>query len=138
FFLCLNRIIVIFLYELYVCSVMMKNKHIENNPEFKSLNVNKGIDQPSPVSNHAVSRFLRKRKGLLSVDAYVEGILHGNVALLSKAVTLVESSKTEHQRIAQEIILKCLPYSGNSVRIGITGVPGVGKSTFIEALGKHI
>ena len=55
--------------------------------------------------------------------------------MLSKAVTLVESSNSKHQEIAQEIIKQCLPYSGKSVRIGITGVPGVGKSTFIEALG---
>lgn len=117
---------------------MVDNKHIENNPEYKSLLVNKGIDQPSSVSNHSVSNFLRKQRRLLSVDAYVEGILAGNVALLSKAVTLVESSKPGHQNIAQEIIMRCLPYSGNSIRIGITGVPGVGKSTFIEALGKYI
>src|SRR5690606_11166217 len=98
------------------------NKHIENNPEYKSLMVNKGIDQPSPVSTHSVSKFLRKQRRLLPVDAYVEGILESNVALLSKAVTLVESSKPDHQGIAQEIITKCLPYSGNSIRIGITGV----------------
>lgn len=117
---------------------MVKNKHIENNPEYKSLIVNQGVEQPSPVSSHSVSKFLLKRRKLLSVDAYVDGIINGDVALLSKAVTLVESSKPEHQNVAQEIILRCLPHSGNSLRIGITGVPGVGKSTFIEALGKHI
>ena len=112
--------------------------HIENNPEYKSLNVNQGVEQPSPVDKHSVKRFIGKKRSLLTVDEYVEGILGGNIALLSKAVTLVESSRPEHQHIAQEVILKCLPHSGNSLRIGITGVPGVGKSTFIEALGKHI
>ncbi|MFW6370373.1 MAG: methylmalonyl Co-A mutase-associated GTPase MeaB [Bacteroidota bacterium] len=115
-----------------------KNIHIENNPEYKSLNVNQGIEQPGPVDNHSVKRFLGKKRKLLPVNDYVSGILDGNVALLSKAVTLVESSRPEHQEIAQQVILKCLPYSGHSVRIGITGVPGVGKSTFIESLGTCI
>lgn len=113
-------------------------KHIENAPEYKGLTVNKGIEQPQPVSKDSVKRFLKKRRQILPVEEYVEGIVHGDITLLSKAVTLVESAKTEHQKIAQQIITKCLPYSGNSVRIGITGVPGVGKSTFIEALGKYI
>jgi LAO/AO transport system kinase len=115
-----------------------KPKHIENNPEFKGLKVNEGIVQPAPVDNHSVHRFLKKSRKLLSVEEYVQGILEGNITLLSKAVTLVESSRHEHQEIAQEIIMKCLPFSGNSIRIGITGVPGVGKSTFIEALGVYI
>ena len=115
-----------------------KNKHIENNPEYKSLNVNQGVEQPSSVDNHSVKRFLEKKRKLLPADDYVNGIVKGNITLLSKAVTLVESSRPEHQEIAQQVILKCLPYSGNSIRIGITGVPGVGKSTFIEAMGKFI
>jgi LAO/AO transport system kinase len=115
-----------------------KTKHIENNPQFKGLKVNEGIPQPEPVDNHSVNRFLKKSRKLLSVEEYVQGILEGNITLLSKAVTLVESSKQEHQKIAQEIIMGCLPYSGKSIRIGITGVPGVGKSTFIEAMGSFI
>lgn len=115
-----------------------KNNHIENGPEYKSLNVNQGIDQPASVDNHSVKRFLEKKRKLLPVEEYVNGILSGNVALLSKAVTLVESSRPEHQEVAQQVIIKCLPYSGHSVRIGITGVPGVGKSTFIEAMGTYI
>ncbi|MAO65775.1 MAG: methylmalonyl Co-A mutase-associated GTPase MeaB [Balneola sp.] len=69
---------------------------------------------------------------------FIEGILAGNRMLLSRAITLIESTKKEHQDLAQEIIEGCLPHSGNSVRIGITGVPGVGKSTFIEAFGNYI
>ncbi|MFU8844786.1 MAG: methylmalonyl Co-A mutase-associated GTPase MeaB, partial [Bacteroidales bacterium] len=72
---------------------------------------------------------------LLPVKTYVEGIRSGNRSLLSQAITLVESSLPKHQSVAQEIIEQCLPFTGNSIRIGITGVPGVGKSTFIEALG---
>lgn len=117
---------------------MKQNKHIENNPEYMALNVNKGVEQPSSVDISSVRKFLGKRRKLHSVEEYVRGIREGNIALLSKAVTLVESSRPDHQNIAQEVILKCLPYSGNSIRIGITGVPGVGKSTFIEAMGRKI
>ncbi len=113
--------------------------HIENNPEYSGLNVNKGIEPLPSVNENSVNRFLKnKKKRNLSIPQYVAGILNGNITVLSQAVTLVESSKPEHQEIAQEIIVKCLPYSGNSVRIGITGVPGVGKSTFIEVMGKYI
>ncbi len=113
--------------------------HIENDPEYAGLNVNQGIEPLPSVNEDSVKRFLKhKKRRSLSVAQFVEGILGGDITILSQAVTLVESSKPEHQEIAQEIIVKCLPFSGNSVRIGITGVPGVGKSTFIEAMGKHI
>jgi len=115
------------------------HSHIENDPEYSGLSVNHGIEPLPSVSEDSVKRFLKnKKKRKLSVNQYVDGILGGGITMLSQAVTLVESSKPEHQEIAQEIIVKCLPFSGNSVRIGITGVPGVGKSTFIEAMGKHI
>lgn len=118
---------------------MAENKHhIENDPEYKGLKVNSGVDQPAQTDDQSVQRFLKKKRQILPVEEYVTGILSGNITLLSKAVTLVESSKAEHQKIAQEIIMRCLSHSGNSIRIGITGVPGVGKSTFIEALGKEI
>ncbi|NOY95019.1 MAG: methylmalonyl Co-A mutase-associated GTPase MeaB [Chlorobi bacterium] len=113
-------------------------RHIENTPEFKALAVNKGVEQPSSVNSDAVKSFLKKNRKLLLPEEYVNGILAGDIPLLSKAVTLIESSRAEHQEIAQEIVERCLPHSGNSIRIGITGVPGVGKSTFIEALGGHI
>ncbi|MFY9150680.1 MAG: methylmalonyl Co-A mutase-associated GTPase MeaB [Prolixibacteraceae bacterium] len=113
--------------------------HIENDPEYSGLNVNKGIEQLPSVNEDSVKRFLKhKKKQSLTATQYVDGILKGDISILSQAVTLVESSKPAHQELAQEIIVKCLPFSGNSVRIGITGVPGVGKSTFIEAMGKHI
>ncbi len=112
--------------------------HFENDSDFKGLKVNEGIPQPESVSDHSVKQFLTKNRKLLPVDDYVNGILRGDIALLSKAVTLVESSNPKHQDIAQQIISGCLPHSGNSIRVGITGVPGVGKSTFIEALGRQI
>ena len=113
--------------------------HIENGPEYSGLTVNQGIEKLPSVNDDSVKRFLKnKKKRSLSVQQFIDGILKGDIPILSQAVTLVESSKPEHQEIAQEIIVKCLPFSGNSVRIGITGVPGVGKSTFIEAMGKYI
>lgn len=79
-----------------------------------------------------------KHVHLLAVDDYVKGILKGDRTILSRAITLIESSKQEHHEIAEEVIEKCLPHSGKSIRIGITGVPGVGKSTFIEAFGSYL
>ncbi|WP_395080563.1 methylmalonyl Co-A mutase-associated GTPase MeaB [Gracilimonas sp.] len=75
---------------------------------------------------------------LPSKKEFIDGILSGDRMLLSRAITLIESTKAEHQDLAQDIIEGCLPHSGDSIRIGITGVPGVGKSTFIEAFGNHI
>lgn len=73
-----------------------------------------------------------------STNEYVDGILSGNRSVLSRAITLIESTNETHHEQAFEIIEKCLPHSGNSIRVGITGVPGVGKSTFIDALGKYL
>jgi LAO/AO transport system kinase len=79
-----------------------------------------------------------QRRRTPSVSEYVESILRGDRVVLSQAITLIESTKTVHQNLAQQIIEQCLPHAGKSVRIGITGTPGVGKSTFIEAFGTHI
>lgn len=111
------------------------HKHPENDPEFKGLSVNKGVDAVPAVNPYKSSKAKRRQ---FTVGEYVAGILQGDIAILSQAVTLVESSLPEHQHIAQEVIEKCLPYTGNSIRLGITGVPGAGKSTFIEALGMHL
>ncbi len=101
-----------------------------------ALTVNSGIEQPPIVNPNAIARLKRVKLEPLSIDQFVEGILAGNIAVLSKAITLVESHLPEHHVVGQEIIERCLPYSGNAVRIGITGVPGAGKSTFIESFGK--
>lgn len=112
-------------------------KHPENNEEYKGLTVNKGIEQPSSVNPYLKSRRI-PRKRRLSVSEYVDGIVKGDVTVLSQAVTLVESVRHEHQAIAQEVIEKCLPYSGKSIRVGISGVPGAGKSTSIDVFGLHV
>jgi LAO/AO transport system kinase len=109
--------------------------HPENNPEFKGLTVNEGVSH-APTTNPY--RQKRQNRREYSPAEFVEGIHAGDIAILSQALTLVESSLPEHQVIAQEVIEKCLPYAGNSIRLGITGVPGAGKSTFIEALGMHL
>ncbi|MFA5970748.1 MAG: methylmalonyl Co-A mutase-associated GTPase MeaB [Lentimicrobiaceae bacterium] len=110
-----------------------------SNKPFKSaLKVNEGIEQPPSVNLGAAQHYSKPGRKLLTPDQYVEGITNGNRTVLSQAITLIESSLPHHQDVAQTIISKCLPLSGNSVRIGITGVPGVGKSTFIEAFGKHL
>ena len=110
-------------------------EHPENDPRYNGLRVNKGIVQPP-----SVNPYLKKRvkSNLYTVDEYVEGILSGNRVILSQAVTLVESSRAEHQETAQAIIEQCLPYAGGAVRVGITGVPGAGKSTSIDAFGMYL
>ncbi|MGB5435647.1 MAG: methylmalonyl Co-A mutase-associated GTPase MeaB [Maribacter sp.] len=79
-----------------------------------------------------------KPKGRLTAQEYIDGILKGNRVILSRGITIVESSLESDKKLAKEIIQAILPHSGNSIRIGITGVPGVGKSTFIEAFGKYL
>lgn len=69
---------------------------------------------------------------------YVDGVLTGNRRTLSKTLTLIESVRTDHQDTAKQVIARLLPHTGNAIRIGITGVPGVGKSTFIETFGMHL
>lgn len=99
-----------------------------------ALNVSEGVEDQPIVNPY----FTRRKKRKLSIDDYVTGILAGDITILSQAITLIESNNPEHYTKAQEIIERCLPYSGKSIRIGITGVPGAGKSTFIEAIGNMV
>ena len=112
-------------------------EHPENENQYSGLSVNKGPLE-KPTVNPYMKDFKQYKRKSYTASEYVGGILKGNISILSQAVTLIESSKPEHQVIAQEVIEKCLPYSGNSVRIGITGVPGAGKSTSIDTFGMHI
>ncbi len=109
--------------------------HPENEEIYKGLTVNAGIEQPSMINPYMKPK---KRKRVFTAGEYVEGIVKGDVTMLSRAVTLVESLLPGHHAIAQEVIEKCLPHTGNSVRIGISGVPGAGKSTSIDAFGLHV
>ncbi len=84
------------------------------------------------------TKFVRKLRPTFSIATYVEGIKSGKVNVLSQAITLLESSKFEDHQIADAIVEQCLSNSLPSIRIGITGVPGVGKSTFIESIGNFL
>ena len=100
--------------------------------DFQSaLTEREGIEQPTQVNPNLT----RHKRRVLSLDDYVEGILKGDRVILSRAITMIESANPDHFEMAQAIIERCLPHSGNSLRVGITGVPGVGKSTFIESFG---
>jgi LAO/AO transport system kinase len=97
----------------------------------------KGIAQPKSINLASIRKIKRKRKEL-GVDVMVKGILNGDRVMLSQAITLIESTKAIHQAKAQQIIEACLPHTGSSFRLGITGTPGVGKSTFIESFGQEV
>ena len=98
------------------------------------LSVSPGVAQPPSVLPSRVT-VLRRR---LSFDEYVQGIFRGDRMILAKAITLIESALPQDNELAQEIVQACLPKAGNSLRVGITGVPGAGKSTFLEALGTRL
>lgn len=107
-------------------------------PVTSALNERSGVDHPEPVSQHSAEHIVQLRGKDIPAEALVDGLLKGNIPSLSRAITLIESTNPMHAEKASAVINACLPHAGRSVRIGITGVPGVGKSTFIEALGKHL
>jgi LAO/AO transport system kinase len=125
-----------------------------------ALHVMEGIEQPGQINTEVLKKIKARKRAQHTAQELVDGILAGNRTLLSKAITLVESSLPAHQEQAQEVIAACLKETNyelrtgakrssaepitnyelrnRSIRVGITGVPGVGKSTFIEVLGKHL
>lgn len=110
-------------------------EHPENDSQYNGLTVNSGVAQPPQINPYLKAR---RRRPMPTAGELVEGILKGDRTVLSRAVTLVESTNPDHQKVAQEVIEKCLPHSGKSRRIGITGVPGAGKSTSIDVFGLHV
>lgn len=100
-----------------------------------ALSEKKGVESPESLSKKVAEKLKVSRKQTLDPKVLLPSLFEGNKTALSRAITLIESTASKHQEIAKEIIEGCLPRANQSVRIGITGVPGVGKSTFIERLG---
>jgi LAO/AO transport system kinase len=103
-----------------------------------ALNEKAGISPPEIISSSAIYQIKESRKKQPSAQELIDEILAGNITALSRAITLIESTNSNHLAKANEVINGSLPHANKSIRIGITGVPGVGKSTFIEAFGKHL
>jgi len=108
---------------------------VRNKEATGSLSVQKGVDQPPSINPEVMVHLKKNKRRRFSAEEYVDGILRGDRIVLSQAITLVESSLPEHYDLSQVVVERCLPASSRSVRIGITGVPGVGKSTFIDTFG---
>ena len=111
---------------------MPKKKSLES-----TLQEIEGIQQPATTNDNSIQKIKRHRSKQPSETVFVKKILEGDISYLSRAITLVESTNPTHKAKATSILEQCLPYANNSIRIGITGVPGVGKSTFIETFGKY-
>jgi LAO/AO transport system kinase len=103
-----------------------------------ALNEKKGIEQPENISTTSVATIQNLRKVKPTSQDLIAKIVNHDKVALSRAITLVESTNVAHFEQANEVINGCLPYANKSIRIGITGVPGVGKSTFIEAFGTFL
>ena len=103
----------------------------DSNHQNKELSIHKGSGPTESIN----PEFRRKSGSPLSIEDYVNGIRAGDRSILSRAITLIESTRPEYRQIGERVLEKCMPGTGNSLRIGITGIPGVGKSTFIEGFG---
>ena len=110
------------------------------NKNFKqsALTEKDGVVRPEISSAVVAQQIMRSRRKDISAETISNGILDGNITMLSRGITMVESSNPKHLEKAAAIISSALPHSGKSIRIGITGVPGVGKSSFIESFGTYL
>jgi len=110
----------------------------KKKPHKSALQEIDGVVPSSKTNKESIEKLKAYRQKEQDAETYFSKIREGNITYLSKAISLVESTNIKHQTLAQKIVRLCLPFSGNSIRIGITGVPGVGKSTFIETFGNHL
>jgi len=112
--------------------------------ELADIRENIDVERPAVSTRPGVAvpsnmvQFHGRRRRALNADEYVEGVLSGDRTLLARAITLVESNAPAHFDLAQEVVQALLPHRGKAVRVGITGVPGAGKSTLIEELGTQL
>jgi len=111
---------------------------LEPKKNTSALNEIEGVVQPEIISPKVAQNIQQFRRKNISSEELISRILRSDKVALSRAITLVESTNPIHLEKANEVINGCLPFANRSIRIGITGVPGVGKSTFIEAFGKHL
>ena len=111
---------------------------MENAKNKSALSEINGVNQPDSISTTVAKNIQQFRRKQPAATELINAICNGNTIALSRAITLIESTNVDHLAKANEVTQGCLPYANQSVRIGITGVPGVGKSTFIEAFGKHL
>jgi LAO/AO transport system kinase len=116
-----------------------KSKKKSEKKTRSALNVMPGVDgrqeENSASKSGKKKRPSRSANQRLTTGKYIKGILKGDRTILGRAITLIESNATTHQTQAQEVLKELIPHTGNSIRIGITGTPGAGKSTFIETFG---
>lgn len=128
----------IFLIPIFFVFLHKANLLLKTPNKKSALSELHGVEQPETLSTVVATQIQQFRRKQPSAEELIAGILKGDKTALSRAITLVESTNPEHLAKANEVIKGCLPDANNSVRIGITGVPGVGKSTFIEAFGKYL
>lgn len=103
-----------------------------------ALSEKEGVAMPAAINREAAVQVQNLRKKSLDIHTLSQQLLSGDISALSQGITLIESTQIKHQEMAADLIARCLPHANTSIRIGITGVPGVGKSTFIEAFGTYL
>ncbi|RED47602.1 methylmalonyl Co-A mutase-associated GTPase MeaB [Seonamhaeicola aphaedonensis] len=107
-------------------------------PKKTALVQKDGVSISEITNKKSIESLKKKRKSEINPNVLITSILNKDITALSRAITLIESKNSKHLKTANTILKSCLPHANKSIRIGITGVPGVGKSTFIEAFGKYL